>query len=94
MVSYMIPFIRFCLLVDSVWVVGMPKKDKREEKIRKNPANVSLEDFEWLINRYGYIKEGRSHPKARIGTRTMPYKRGTTIKPVYVKEVLRIIDGI
>ena len=72
----------------------MSKRDKREERIRNNQNNVSLGDFEALINQYGYIKEGGSHPKARIGTRTMPYKRESPIKPVYVKELLRIIDGL
>lgn len=72
----------------------MGKKSKREEKIRRNPNNVSLEDFEGLINEYGYIKTGGSHPKARIGKRTMPYKRTNPMMPVYVKEVLRIIDSI
>ena len=72
----------------------MPKRDKREQRIRNNPGNVSLEDFEALINTYGYIKEGGSHPKARIGTRTMPYKRENPVKPVYVEELLRIIDGL
>lgn len=72
----------------------MPKRDKREERIRNNPNNVSLGDFEALINQYGYIKGGGSHPKARIGTRTMPYKRENPIKPVYVEELLRIIDGM
>jgi len=72
----------------------MSKKSKREYKIRENPNNVSLEDFEALINEYGYIKGGGKHPKARIGTRTMPYKRESPIKPVYVKELTRIIDGL
>ena len=72
----------------------MSKKSKREEKIRRNPSNVSLEDFEALVNEYGYIKTGGSHPKARIGNRTMPYKKTNPIMPVYVKEVLRIIDSL
>jgi adenylosuccinate lyase len=72
----------------------MSKKSKREERIRKSPSNVSLEDFEALIKVYGYIKESGKHPKARISSYTMPYKRENPIKPVYVKELLRIIDSL
>ena len=72
----------------------MGKKSKREERIRKSPNNVSLEDFEALIREYGYIKEGGKHPKVRIGSFTMPYKRENPVKPVYVKELLRIIDSL
>jgi len=50
----------------------MSKQDKREKKIRQNPKNVSLEDFERLINTYGYIKGSGSHLKARIGAFTLP----------------------
>jgi adenylosuccinate lyase len=72
----------------------MSKRSKREERIRKSPNNVSLEDFEDLIKEHGYIKEGGKHPKARIGSLTMPYKRENPVKPVYVKELLRIIDSL
>ena len=72
----------------------MSKRSKREEKIRKSPKNVSLKDFEALIKEYGYIKEGGKHPKAGIGNHTMPYKRENAVKPVYIKELLRIIDSL
>jgi hypothetical protein len=72
----------------------MSKADKREQKIRKNIANVSLEDFEALINQYGFIKETGSHPKVRIGNYTMPYKRENPVKVCYVKELLQIIDSV
>jgi hypothetical protein len=71
----------------------MTKKDKREEKIRANPRNVSLEDFEALVNQYGYIKEGGSHPKAVINKRAFPYTRTNPIRPPYVRKVLEIIDS-
>jgi hypothetical protein len=48
---------------------------KALEAIRRNPGNVALRDFEALIKRYGDIEEGAKHPKAIIGTHTMPYKR-------------------
>jgi hypothetical protein len=72
----------------------MSKADKKEQKIRKNITNVSLEDFEALINQYGFIKDTGSHPKARIGNYTMPYKRENPVKVCYVKELLQIIDSV
>ena len=72
----------------------MSKRSRREENIRESPNNVSLEDFEALIKEHGYIKEGGKHPKARIGSFTMPYKRENPVKPVYAKELLRIIDSL
>ena len=71
----------------------MSKKSKREEKIRANRTNVSLHDFEALINQYGYIKEGSKHPQAIIDKKVMTYKRENPLKPVYVTELLRMIDG-
>jgi hypothetical protein len=72
----------------------MSKADKKEQKIRKNITNVSLDDFEALINHYGFIKGKGSHLKARIGNYTMPYKRDNPVKVCYVKELLQIIDSI
>lgn len=63
-------------------------------KIRENPTNVSLEDFEWLINRYGYIKAGANHPKARIGNMTATYKKETPVKSHYVEQILEMIDRL
>ncbi len=72
----------------------MTHAKKSLEAIRRNPKNVGLRDFEALINRYGYIEEGAKHPKAIIGTRTMPYKRESPVKSCYVKELLEIIEEI
>jgi hypothetical protein len=72
----------------------MSKADKREQRIRENTNNVSLEDFEALINQYGHIEFGGSHPKAIIGNIMFPYKRENPIKPAYVKEILEIIDHL
>jgi hypothetical protein len=70
------------------------KKDKRESKIRENPSNVALKDFEHLIKRYGYIKGGGNHPLAIIGRRVFPYKRTNPVPFPYVERILEIIDGI
>ena len=70
----------------------MSKKDKREQRIRTNKNNVSLEKFEALINQYGHIKEGGKHPMAVIGDIVLTYTRDNPVKRVYVKELLRLID--
>jgi hypothetical protein len=72
----------------------LSKADKREQKIRQNPNNVSLVEFENLIKRYGYIKGKGSHPKARIGNITYPYKKENPVKAHYVEDILKIIDAI
>ncbi len=72
----------------------MSKADKKEQRIRKNAANVSLEDFEALIQRYGEIIGGGSHPKAHIGNHVYPYKRENPVKAHYVEAVLSLIDEL
>ncbi len=70
----------------------MSKAEKRELKIRKNTQNVSLEEFEALINRYGKIIEGGNHPKAYINNHVYPYKRQNPVNAKYVEDILIIID--
>lgn len=72
----------------------MTTKRRLLERIRKNVRNVSLEDFESLINTYGYIEMGGKHPKAIIDKYTMPYKKENPVKPCYVKELITIIDSL
>lgn len=72
----------------------MTRADKREQRIRKNTANVSLEDFEALIRRYGEVIEGGSHPKAYIGNHYYPYKRENPVSRHYVEAILRFINEI
>jgi hypothetical protein len=70
------------------------KKEKLEAKIRNNPRNVSLEDFESLIWQYGEIKEGGSHPQAIIGTEVISYKRTNPMRAPYVSLVLDLVDKV
>jgi hypothetical protein len=70
----------------------MTHDKKSLEAIRRNLRNVALRDFETPIKRYGYIEEGAKHPKAIIGTHTMPYKRESPVKSCCVKELLEIIE--
>ncbi|OGN89639.1 MAG: hypothetical protein A2158_05665 [Chloroflexi bacterium RBG_13_46_14] len=72
----------------------MSKKEKVEARIRNNPKNVSLDDFEALINKYGRIEMGGKHAKARIGNATLTYKRVNPMPPEYVNDLLEIIDTL
>jgi len=40
------------------------RKHKLLDRIRRNPKNVSLRDFEALITDYGYIEEGGKTSKS------------------------------
>ena len=63
-------------------------------KARRNPRNLSREDFESLVQAHGYIMEGGKHPLAILGEYTLPYKRENPIKACYTKELISIIDSI
>lgn len=70
----------------------MTKADKREQKIRANTRNVSLDEFEWLVRRCGTIEFGGNHALASIGDIRYPYRRQNPVDFHYVEELLRIID--
>jgi hypothetical protein len=72
----------------------MTKKDKREQKIRANRNNVSIDEFESLIRQYGKIEEGGKHPKALINGHYFPYKRINPVSSHYVDSILGFIDDI
>jgi hypothetical protein len=72
----------------------MSKKQKREQKIRENPSNVSLDDFEWLVNQYGHIKAGGNHLIAVVGVKALSYKRTNPVHTVYVKQLLDMINAL
>jgi hypothetical protein len=68
------------------------KKDKLEARSRNNPKNVTLNEFESLVNIYGHIKPGGKHAKAVLGNRTLTYKRANPVGAVYVTDLLKLID--
>ena len=70
----------------------MSRKEKREQRIRNNPANVSGEEFEALIKQYGHIEEGSKHPKAVVGNDVFSYQRTNPIHRPYVDFLLDAID--
>lgn len=72
----------------------MTHKDKHLLAARNNPRNVSLSNFEALVNSFGYIEEGAKHPKAIIGVQTLPYKRENPMKVCYVLALLEVIDSL
>jgi hypothetical protein len=72
----------------------MSKKEKLEARIRHNPKNVSLEDFESLSNEYGRVEMGGKHAKVRIGNATLTYKRVNPMPHEYVTDLLEIIDTL
>lgn len=72
----------------------MSKTEKLEARIRKNPKNISLYDFEALVNKYGHIEMGGKHAKARISNATLTYKRVNPIPIEYVTDLLEIIDTL
>ncbi len=69
----------------------MPQKKKLLDKVRRNPRNVSIKEFESLARQYGYIEEGSKHPKVIIGDQTLIYKRESRMETCYL---LDIIDPI
>ena len=71
---------------------GMSKRDKLEARIRNSRKNVSLDDFEALVRKYGRIEMGGKHAKARIGDSTLTHKKVNPIPPEYVTDLLEIID--
>ena len=85
-----------CTLYGTIVVrcFGMSKRQKLEVRIRNNPKNVSLGDFESLVNKYGRIEMGGKHAKARIGKFTLTYKRVNPVPPEYVNDLLEIIERL
>lgn len=72
----------------------MTKRKKVEDRVRRDIRNITLQDFEALVNVYGFVEEGGKHPKAIIGIHTLPYKRENPVKSCYVRELMEIIDSI
>lgn len=78
----------------------MSKREKRLQRIRQNPKNVSLEDLRQILEDHGFWLEriaGSHHIfQMEIGeqawTVTIPFNR--PVKIVYVKQALTAIDEI
>jgi predicted RNA binding protein YcfA (HicA-like mRNA interferase family) len=78
----------------------MSKREKRLQRIKQNPKNVSFDDLRALLEDYGFVLErssGSHHSfKAEMGGESVlfvvPYRR--PVKPIYVKEALMLIEEI
>jgi predicted RNA binding protein YcfA (HicA-like mRNA interferase family) len=78
----------------------MSKRQKRLERIRQQPNNVSLDDLRRVLENYGfeYKQTVGSHYTFGyvVGDQTrlfvVPFRR--PVKPIYVKRALKLIDQI
>jgi predicted RNA binding protein YcfA (HicA-like mRNA interferase family) len=76
------------------------RRQKRRQKITKNPKNVRFEDLRRLLEDYDFeLKRTKGSHHSFVGyvgdektTVVIPYKR--PLKEVYVKKVLAILDEI
>ncbi len=78
----------------------MTKRDKREERIRKNPKAVAFDELDWLLRQYGFSEVRRNgshasyrHPDLPQGILTVPFHR-PSVGSHYVKQVLAMIDSV
>jgi predicted RNA binding protein YcfA (HicA-like mRNA interferase family) len=73
----------------------MGKKEKLLQKIRQNPKNVRFEDIDKLLLSFGFEKRQRGSHATYIlkgqGRITIPFRK-PFILPIYVKEVLKLLD--
>ena len=73
------------------------RRQKRRQKIAKNPKNVKFEDLQRLLEDYGFeLKRTKGSHHSFVGyigdektTIVIPYRR--PLKAVYVKKVLAVL---
>lgn len=78
----------------------MAKRDKRLQKLRQNPRDVSLEELRQILEDHGFWLDrivGSHHVfRAEVGDKTwkvvIPYHK--PIKIIYVKQVILAVDEI
>jgi len=78
----------------------MTKRDKRLQKMRQNPKNVSFEDLKSVLEDFGFdlVRSSGSHHSFNVTIAgeprlfVVPYQR--PVKSVYVREALQLIDEI
>ncbi len=77
----------------------MTKREKRIEKIRRNPKNVRFEDLDQVLQDYGFERRqprsGSSHYVYVWGEHqlTVPRRR-PFLKAHYIREVVKFLDQI
>lgn len=78
----------------------MSKREKRLQKIRQNPSDVSMDELEQVLRDYGVERDHAtgSHYIFRYNLNgqnlrlSIPYRK--PIKAIYVKESIAVIDQI
>lgn len=76
------------------------RRQKRRQRIAKNPENVRFEDLERLLEDYGFVlKRSKGSHHSFVGyvgetkmALVIPFRR--PLQEVYVKNVLTILDEI
>jgi predicted RNA binding protein YcfA (HicA-like mRNA interferase family) len=75
----------------------MVRKEKLLEKIRQNPKNVRFQDIDKLLLSLGFEKRQRGSHATYVlkgqGRITIPFRK-PFILPVYVKEMLKLLDEL
>ncbi len=73
----------------------MNKTEKLLKKIRQNPKNVRFKDIDKLLLSLGFEKRQRGSHATYVlknqGRITIPFRK-PFILPIYVKEVLKLLD--
>jgi hypothetical protein len=75
----------------------MSKKTKAIDKLRQNPKNVRFEKIESILVGLGFNRrqEGTNHVVFTYGRyRVLIPARPQQVLPVYVKQVIQIIDAL
>lgn len=75
----------------------MSKRDKAIEKLRKNPKTVRFEDVDSLLLSLGFEKRQKGSHATYILEKHRPITipvRKPFILPIYVKNVLQLLDEI
>jgi predicted RNA binding protein YcfA (HicA-like mRNA interferase family) len=78
----------------------MSKREKRLQKIRQNPKNVSFDDLKLVLEDHGFWLDhatGSHHVfKVQVSdeerTLVVPFKQ--PVKSIYVKQALEMIDDL
>lgn len=75
----------------------MSKKEKLIQRVRQNPKNVRFDDIDQLLLSLGFEKRQKGSHATYIlkgqGRITVPFRK-PFILPVYVKEILELLDEI
>jgi predicted RNA binding protein YcfA (HicA-like mRNA interferase family) len=76
----------------------MTKREKRLQKLRQNPNNVSFDELRKVLEAEGFVLDHatgshftfRVRSEFEIFTVVIPFAR--PVKPVYVRQALAVID--